>query len=286
MLTEGLGITHLRLIMGTSMGCMHSFMWGEAYPDFASALMPLACEPIEIAGLNRMWRQLVINGIEADPAWRGGNYTDRADAGAADRANRCCSSPAARRSICRRNIRRAPRRARYAEERVATAHAGTRRQRPDLPVRIVAELQSVAGAGEDHGAGDVDQFGRRFHQSAQPRRVRSEALKRMPNARFRLIPESADTHGHGTHTWAKFWKSDLSALLARSERDVVGRNVVQRDQPVAADLAEQPRVDAFGHARRRAPADIGRPASPRRARAGRPSYCRSAGWPRRSAEPP
>src|SRR5437868_11810436 len=74
MLTEGLGVTHMRLIMGTSMGCMHSFVWGETYPGFMSALMPLACEPIEIAGLNRMWRQLAIDGIEADPAWRGGNY--------------------------------------------------------------------------------------------------------------------------------------------------------------------------------------------------------------------
>src|SRR6478736_1800976 len=75
MLTEGLGVTHLRLIMGTSMGCMMSFVWGETYPDFMSALMPLACEPVEIAGLNRMWRQLAINGIQADPAWQGGNYS-------------------------------------------------------------------------------------------------------------------------------------------------------------------------------------------------------------------
>src|SRR4029079_12174828 len=74
MLTEGLGIRHMRLIMGTSMGCMMSFMWGEAHPNFASALMPLACEPIEIAGLNRMWRQMLIDGIEKDPAWDGGNY--------------------------------------------------------------------------------------------------------------------------------------------------------------------------------------------------------------------
>ncbi len=74
MLTEGLGVTHLRLIMGTSMGCMHSFVWAETYPDFASAMMPMACEPIEIAGLNRMWRQLAINGIEADPGWQAGNY--------------------------------------------------------------------------------------------------------------------------------------------------------------------------------------------------------------------
>ena len=99
MLIEGLGVTHLRLIMGTSMGCMHAFVWGETYPGFASALMPLACEPVEIAGLNRMWRQLAINGIEADPAWNGGNYTNAA----ADRIARgrriCCSSPARRRFI-------------------------------------------------------------------------------------------------------------------------------------------------------------------------------------------
>src|SRR5580765_5529992 len=75
MLTEGLGVTHLRLIMGTSMGCMMGFVWGETYPDFMSALMPMACEPVEIAGLNRMWRQLAINGIQADPAWQGGNYS-------------------------------------------------------------------------------------------------------------------------------------------------------------------------------------------------------------------
>ncbi|HEX8842722.1 MAG TPA: alpha/beta fold hydrolase, partial [Sphingomicrobium sp.] len=81
MLTEGLGIRHMRLIMGTSMGCMHSFVWGETYPTFASALMPLACEPIEIAGLNRMWRQLAINGIEADPAWNGGNYMSQPTTG-------------------------------------------------------------------------------------------------------------------------------------------------------------------------------------------------------------
>jgi homoserine O-acetyltransferase len=69
LLHDGLGIRHMRLIMGTSMGCMHSLIWGETHPDFSRALMPLACEPVEIAGLNRMWRKLAIDGIEADPAW-------------------------------------------------------------------------------------------------------------------------------------------------------------------------------------------------------------------------
>src|SRR5216110_55414 len=74
LLTEGLSVNHLRLVMGTSMGCMHSFVWGETYPGFMDALMPLACLPVQIAGLNRMWRQLAIDGIEADPAWQGGAY--------------------------------------------------------------------------------------------------------------------------------------------------------------------------------------------------------------------
>ena len=60
--------------MGTSMGCMHSFMWGEKWPEAARALMPLACLPVAIAGRNRLWRRMIIDGIEADPAWRAGDY--------------------------------------------------------------------------------------------------------------------------------------------------------------------------------------------------------------------
>ena len=75
LLTKGLGVNHARLIMGTSMGCMHSFVWGETYPDFMDALMPLACLPTEIAGRNRVWRKLLIDAIRNDPDWKGGDYT-------------------------------------------------------------------------------------------------------------------------------------------------------------------------------------------------------------------
>ena len=71
---EGLGVDRLRLVMGTSMGCMHAFMWGETYPDFMDALMPLACLPVQIAGRNRMWRRMLIDAIREDPAWAGGEY--------------------------------------------------------------------------------------------------------------------------------------------------------------------------------------------------------------------
>jgi len=97
LLSEGLGIRRMRLIMGTSMGCMHGFVWAETRPDFARALMPLACQPIEIAGLNRMWRQLLVDGIKADPAWAGGRYEKPADPGTAHRRidadpGRCCTA--------------------------------------------------------------------------------------------------------------------------------------------------------------------------------------------------
>src|SRR5712671_2633231 len=75
LLTRGLAVNHLRLILGTSMGCMHSWVWGETYPDFMDALMPLACLPTQIAGRNRMWRKMVIDAIRNDPEWKGGEYS-------------------------------------------------------------------------------------------------------------------------------------------------------------------------------------------------------------------
>ena len=215
MLTEGLGITHMRLIMGTSMGCMHSFVWGETYPDFASALMPLACEPIEIAGLNRMWRQLAINGIEADPAWRGGDYTSEPMTGLRSAENLLLVAGAAPLLYQKQYPTRAAASA-FAEQRVASGikpldandliyqldSSRNYNPWPNLE-RIKVPLTWINSADDFINP-------RNFTYSAG-------ALKRMLMARFRLIPETAETHGHGTHTWAKFWKQDLSALLARSQ---------------------------------------------------------------------
>jgi homoserine O-acetyltransferase len=215
MLAEGLGVTHLRLIFGTSMGCMHAFVWGEIHPDFASALMPMACEPIEIAGLNRMWRQLAINGIKADPAWRGGDYSAQPKQGL-----------------------------RTAESLLFVAGAAPLYSQAQYPTRAAAEAYA-----EDRVAHGIDELdandliyqldsSRNYNPWPKLERIRvpmtwinsaddfinprnldvpRRALKRMPTARFRLIPETAATRGHGTHTWARFWKADLISLLARSE---------------------------------------------------------------------
>jgi len=215
MLTEGLGITQLRLIMGTSMGCMHGFVWGETYPGFASALMPLACEPVAIAGLNRMWRQLAINGIEKDPAWEGGNYKAQPLAGLRAAENLLFVAGSAPLYYQAQYPTRAAASA-YAEDRVASGikeldandliyQLDSSRNYDPWPKleRIKVPLTWINSA---------DDF-------INPRNLPfpGEALKRMPTTRFRLIAETADTRGHGTHSWAKFWKADLISLLARSE---------------------------------------------------------------------
>ena len=218
MLTEGLGVTHMRLIMGTSMGCMMSFMWGEMYPDFESALMPLACEPIEIAGLNRMWRQMVIDGIEKDPAWNEGNYSKQPQQGLRTAASILVIAGGA---------------PLYLQKTYPTRQAAS-----------AAAERGVSAEMADMEANDtIYQFdsSRNYNPWPQLEKIKApltwinsaddfinprnlpvpqEALKRMgKTARFRLIPESSDTHGHGTHTWAKFWKKDLSELMARSQQE-------------------------------------------------------------------
>ena len=74
LLTEGLGVNHARLVMGTSMGGMHTWLWGELHSDFMDALMPLASLPTQISGRNRAWRRMIIDAIRNDPAWKGGEY--------------------------------------------------------------------------------------------------------------------------------------------------------------------------------------------------------------------
>jgi len=215
MLVEGLGIKHLRLIMGTSMGCMHGFVWGETHPEFAQALMPLACEPIEIAGLNRMWRQLAINGIKADPAWQNGNYTAEPTQGLRTAQSLLIVTGTAPLYYQAQYPTREAA-GTYAEERVTMGMK-------DLDANdLVYQLESSRNYNPWPGLEKI-KVPMMWINSADdfinPRNldVPERALKRMPTARFRLIPETAETRGHGTHTWAKFWKADLISLLARSE---------------------------------------------------------------------
>jgi len=77
MVTQGLGLTNLKLVMGTSMGAMHAWNWGYMYPGFAAGLVPLASNPVEVGGRNRVWRKMLIDAIVTDPTWKGGDYAEQ-----------------------------------------------------------------------------------------------------------------------------------------------------------------------------------------------------------------
>ena len=209
-----LGVTRLRLIFGTSMGCMHAFVWGETHPDFAGALMPMACEPIEIAGLNRMWRQLAINGIKSDPAWQNGAYVKQPIQGLRTAQSLLFLAGGAPLNYQAQYPSRKAAGA-FAEERVTTAMAAldandliyqlesSRNYNPWPKLEaITAPVMWINSADDFINPRNLD--------------VPSQAVRRMPNAKFRMIVETNDTRGHGSHTWAKFWKQDLVDLLART----------------------------------------------------------------------
>jgi homoserine O-acetyltransferase/O-succinyltransferase len=214
-----LGVTQLRLIMGTSMGCMHIFIWGEKYPSFAKALMPLACQPIEIAGLNRMWRQLLIDGIKNDIAWGEGKSEGEYDQEPVDglrTAESILLIVGGAPLYLQKEYPTRESATAYVQQAVEKGIAGldandmiyqfdsSRNYNPWPGLeKITAPMMWVNSADDFINPRNLD--------------VPQRAVKRMKNARFRLIPESDDTHGHGTHTWAKFWKADLIELLERSE---------------------------------------------------------------------
>ncbi|OYY90026.1 MAG: hypothetical protein B7Y45_09745 [Sphingomonas sp. 28-66-16] len=211
MLVEGLGVTRLRLILGTSMGCMHAFVWGETYPGFAERLAPFACNPVALAGRNRMWRKMAIDAIKADPAWQGGTYTTPPAAGirtAADllilaginpiAAQTLWPTRAATEAALDQAFDRASRL--DANDAIYYLDASRNYDPSALLERITVPVLWINSADDFINPPDLG--------FAEP------ATKRMPRARFILIPASADTKGHGTHTWAKFWKADLARLLA------------------------------------------------------------------------
>lgn len=209
-----LGVTRLRLLMGTSMGCMHAFVWAEAHPDFAQAMMPLACLPTEIAGHNRMWRRAAVDGIRSDPAWQQGNYTTPPVQGL-----RAAVSILQIAGFAPYYLQRA-----FPDRASAEAYIVERIDR-DLPTRDANDLIYQLESSRTYNplpdlerirtpmtwVNSADDF-----INPPDYGIAEAALRRMPGVRFVLIPNSAETRGHGTHTWARFWKSELVDLLART----------------------------------------------------------------------
>lgn len=208
---EGLGVNHLRLVMGTSMGCMHSWVWGETYPDYMDALMPLACQPVQIAGRNRIWRKMIIDGIRQDPEWKGGEYTSQPRAGlqiAADFLLIAGSAPL----HMQEDLPTRDAADKYLEvfmKRVTAsldandflyAVNSSRDYDPSAKLETIQAAVMYVNSGEDFiNPPELD--------------IAQRDIQRVKRGKFVLLPASEQTHGHGTHTWAAVWQSYLKELL-------------------------------------------------------------------------
>lgn len=215
LLTQGLGVNHLRLIMGTSMGCMHSWIWGETNPEFMDAMMPLACLPVEIAGRNRIWRKMVIDGIRQDPEWKNGDYTTEPRAGvqiAADSLIIAGSAPL----LMQKNLPTREAADKYLAESMKRitanldandllyAVSSSRNYDPSAKLgTITASVMFVNSADDFINPPDLG--------------IAQREIKKVKKGQFVLIPASEETHGHGTHTWAAVWQQYLQQLLEESK---------------------------------------------------------------------
>jgi homoserine O-acetyltransferase len=215
LLTEGLAVDHLRLLFGTSMGCMHSFVWGETYPTFTDALMPMACLPVQIAGRNRVWREMLMDAIRNDPDWKNGEYKEE------------------------------PKQAlRSAQDLLIIAGSAPVLMQKQLPTRDAAD-KYVADSVEPRIASlDANDLlyqvnaSRNYDPSPRLEEITAPAMwinsaddfinppelgiaekqsARLKNGKFVLLPISEKTHGHGTHTWAVAWRDYLMQILTQSQ---------------------------------------------------------------------
>jgi homoserine O-acetyltransferase len=214
-LTEGLGVNHARLVMGTSMGGMHTWLWGELHPEFMDALMPLASLPTQISGRNRAWRRVIIDAIRNDPAWNGGEYKNQPPSlhTAAEMLWFMSSNPVLRQK-----------------------DAPTLAKTDEVLDKFVADYMKGSDANDVlyavEASYDYDP-GPKLEKIRAPLLAINSAddlinppelgilerkVKRVPNGRAIVIPMSDKTRGHGSHTIASMWKDELMKLLKETER--------------------------------------------------------------------
>ena len=214
LVAEGLGVSRLRLILGTSMGCMHAFMWGEMWPSAARALMPLACLPVAIAGRNRLWRRMIIDAIKADSAWNAGDYQGEPAEGLRTAADILAIAGSAPRQM--QGTMPTPADVdRYMTGPLSRAFA-------DLDANdLIYQVDSSRDYDPSAGLGNITapvMWVNSADDFINPPElgVAEREAPRLSKGRFVLLPVSDLTHGHGTHTWAVAWKSYLADLLTSS----------------------------------------------------------------------
>jgi homoserine O-acetyltransferase len=210
LLTEGLGVSHARLVMGTSMGGMHTWLWGELHPDFMDALMPLASLPTQISARNRAWRRVIIDAIRNDPAWNGGEYKTQPPSlrTAAEMLWFMSSNPVLRQKEAPTLAKTDEVLDKFVEQIVKAEDANdvlyaleaSHDYDPGLNLeKIRAPLLAINSADDLINPPELG--------------ILEREIKRVPHGRAIVIPLSDKTRGHGSHTVAALWKDELVKLL-------------------------------------------------------------------------
>jgi homoserine O-acetyltransferase len=214
LLTDRLKVDHLRLLMGTSMGCMHSWIWAETYPDFMDAVMPLACLPVQIAGRNRMMRKMIMDSITGDPAWMNGEYKGPPHWGLRGALNIfliMTSSPLQWQKDYPTRDRADGFVDRFIQNEIDKMDANdtlyafdaSRDYDPSPKLdQIKAHMMFVNSADDQINPPELG--------------IAEREIKKVKNGRFVLLPITEQTRGHGTHTIAAVWKQYLAELLTES----------------------------------------------------------------------
>jgi homoserine O-acetyltransferase len=212
LVTEGLGVNHLRVVMGTSMGGMQTWLWGEMYPDFMDALMPLASLPTQISGRNRAWRRVGIDAIRNDPAWDSGNYKTQPNGlrTAEEMLFLVGSNPQLRQeqmptlakadSVLDAYVAAAMRRDDANDVLYQLSASSDYDPGPSLE-KIMAPLTAVNSADDLINPPELG--------------ILEREMKRVAKGKAVIIPLSPETRGHGSHTVANLWKQYLVELLAK-----------------------------------------------------------------------
>ena len=216
LLTEGLGVDHARLVMGTSMGGMHTWLWGELHPDFMDALMPLASLPTQISGRNRAWRRMIIDAIRNDPDWRGGDYQQQPPSlrTAAEMLWFMSSNPVLRQKDATTLAKTDEVLDKFVDQIVKTDDANdvlyaveaSRDYDPGPNLeKIRAPLLAINSADDLINPPELE--------------ILEREIKRVPRGRAIVIPFSDKTRGHGSHTMAVLWKDELMKLLTETQQN-------------------------------------------------------------------
>jgi homoserine O-acetyltransferase len=215
LISEGLKVNHLRLAMGTSMGGMHTWLWGETYPEFMDALLPLACLPTQISGRNRWWRRLIIDAIRTDPDWKDGEYrTQPHGLRLAAEVLVLMGSNAVQRQQEAPTLKEADERLdEYVRRSVRTLDAN------DVLYALESSADYDPGPGLDKIRAPLLAINFADDLINPPELgILEREVKRVQRGKAVVMPRSDATRGHGTHTLPAVWKQYLEELVKESER--------------------------------------------------------------------